>query len=336
MKISTAKEHIKTILRAKLVPMLHSSPAIGKSSVLHQICKEWQLYPIDIRLSQTEPVDLSGYPKVDGNKGTYLPMDMFPVEGDPIPEGYRGWVIILDEINSAPRSTIAAAYKVCLDRMVGMHKLHPNVLIAAAGNLDTDGAIVTPMGTAMQSRLIHLTIEPDITSWADWAERNNIDHRIVSYLRFKPSSLYKFDPNHTDKTYPAPRTWHFLDRILKVSKQSLRDLDELIQGTIGVGCAKDFLAYCEIYQELPTVDEMISNPETVFISDKPNILFAVSGIISEYANEKTISNLMTIAYKLPLEFQMIALKGVMKRNIKMLHHPVVQEWTDRNKDLISE
>lgn len=53
-----APEFVKDVLRAKLVPMLTSSPGMGKSSIAKQIAKEWNLKLIDVRLSQCDPCDL--------------------------------------------------------------------------------------------------------------------------------------------------------------------------------------------------------------------------------------------------------------------------------------
>ena len=75
----------------------------------------------------------------------------------------------------------------------------------AAGNLETDNAIVQPMSTALQSRLAHLELVVDSKEWVNWATSNGIDHRITSYINFKPGNLYTFNPDHTDKTYASPR-----------------------------------------------------------------------------------------------------------------------------------
>ena len=50
--------------------------------------------------------------------------------------------------------------------------------MVAAGNLSTDKAIVNKLSSALQSRLIHLFIEPDIDQWMNWAYKNEIDYRI--------------------------------------------------------------------------------------------------------------------------------------------------------------
>lgn len=56
--IFEVKPHIQQVLQAGLVSFLHGSPGIGKSSLIQDIAKEYNLEVIDLRLSQCEPVDL--------------------------------------------------------------------------------------------------------------------------------------------------------------------------------------------------------------------------------------------------------------------------------------
>jgi len=54
-----AVEHIITIMKAKLVPMISGDPGIGKSAIIMGIAEKFKLYPYDIRLSQCDPTDLN-------------------------------------------------------------------------------------------------------------------------------------------------------------------------------------------------------------------------------------------------------------------------------------
>lgn len=59
VKIQEARSLIELAIRAGLVPMLHGSPAIGKSSIIKAIAKAFRLKLIDLRLSQCDPTDLN-------------------------------------------------------------------------------------------------------------------------------------------------------------------------------------------------------------------------------------------------------------------------------------
>lgn len=327
VKISQAILMITKFIKAKLVPMLVGSPGSGKSQIIHQIAKEYNLKVIDLRLSQCDPTDLCGFPQVNGTKAGYLPMDTFPIEGDPIPKGYSGWLLFLDEFNAASPAVQAAAYKIVLDKMVGNYHLHKNVAIACAGNLETDNAIVNPMSTALQSRLAHLELVVDSKEWVNWATENGIDHRITSYIQFKPGNLYTFSPDHTDKTYASPRTWEFANRVLQVAEIGSPELLPMLAGTISEGVAREFIGFCKIYQDLPSMASIIASPGTIKVPSEPSILYALTGSLSHHADMDNFKDLMLFIERLPIEFQVVCLREALRRNKSLMTHPALQKWT---------
>ena len=334
--LGQAKEHIVTCIKHKLVPMISGSPAIGKSSIVHQIAKEFNLLVIDLRLSQCDPTDLLGFPSLLENMGRYLPMETFPIEGDVIPKGYNGWLLFMDEFNSANKDIQAAAYKIVLDRMVGIHKLHPNVAVVCAGNLETDGAIVEEMSTAMQSRLIHFEVHVDSKEWLDWAASKNIDHRITSYIRFKPGVLYTFSPEHTDKTYASPRTWEFASRYTKGMGQINHTDLPLLAGTISEGVAREFLSFTKVFSSLPSISKIISDPEGIAVPEEPSVLYALTGSIAHHMDLDNAGNLLKYLNRMPIEFQVVTLREAVKRNPSLAScAPVVEWFTSVGQELYS-
>lgn len=332
VKASQASSMIASCIKAKLVPMLVGSPGTGKSSIVHNIAETYGLKVIDLRLSQEDPTSLAGFPTITGGKSDYIPMAHFPIEGDAIPKGYNGWLLFLDEFNSASPAVQAAAYKLVLDRKVGQASLHKNLAIVCAGNLETDSAIVVPMSTALQSRLVHIELASHVNEWLDWAYENGIDHRITSYIKFKPGNLYAFSPDHTDKTFACNRTWEFANRILKVTEDGDSERLPLLAGTISEGIAREFIGFCAIDRDLPKMEKIIANPEIVKVPSEPSILFALTGSISHNANKENIGQLMKYVNRLPKEFQVVTLREVVRRNKPLVAHSAVQEWITESAD----
>lgn len=336
MKITATKASnlVAIALKARLVPILHGSPGIGKSSIAREVAKTFNLKLIDVRLAQCDPTDLLGFPRIEGNKGGYIPMDTFPIEGDPIPSGYAGWLILFDELTSAAPSIQAASYKIILDRMVGNHKLHKNVAMMAAGNLETDGAIVQPMSTALQSRLIHLEVRSDAKEWNDYAYTNGYDHRITSYIEFRPDHLYTFSPDHSDKTYASPRTWEFVNDILKVTSIT-KEVLPLVIGTIGEGVAREFFGFCQIHDKLPKIEQIIQSPNSVPVPTEPSIQFALVGAIAANVTKNNCDSLMDFIKRLPSEFQVVAVRSMIKRKPEIIKAPSFAPWVAKMaKDLL--
>ena len=317
---------IAKYIQAKIVPMLTGSPGMGKSAIVKDIAKTYNLKLIDLRLSQCDPTDLMGLPSIQGQRAGYLPMETFPLEGDPIPEGYSGWLLFLDEFNSASIAVQAAGYKLILDRMVGQKNLHKHVAVVCAGNLETDGAIVNPMSTAMQSRLAHLELVTDVNQWLDWAYENGIHRFITSYIKFKPGNLYAFSPDHTDKTYACSRTWEFANRVLEVTGTDDKDLLPMLAGVLSEGVAREFIGFTKIDKDLPKITQIMESPNSIRVPDEPSVLFALTGSISHHANKDNLAPLITYIKRLPKEFQVVTLRETVRRQKELVGHPAMQEW----------
>jgi len=277
-------------------------------------------------LSQCDPTDLLGFPTIIGKKAGYVPMETFPIEGDAIPDGYAGWMLFLDEFNGATPAVQAAAYKLVLDRMVGVHHLHKNVYIVCAGNLETDNAIVQSLSTALQSRLVHLELKIDHLAWLEWAIANNIDHHITDYVKFKPGVLFTFKADHTDKTYACPRTWEFANRLLNTVGIQDPSILPLLTGTLSEGVAREFIGFTKIYDKLPKISTILATPEIAPIPEEPSWLFALTGSLSHNATKSNLSQLMKYIVRLPVEFQVVTLREVVRRNKELLGHAAILGW----------
>jgi len=345
VKLPDAREMIEQCLKAKLVPYLEGSPGCGKSAVVHQIAKAYNLKLIDERLADCDPTDLKGYPDIDSvrKKAGYVPMDTYPTEGDPLPTETRydgdgkpythkfaGWLLFFDELPLAPESVLKACYKILLDHKVGQFKLHPNVAKVAAGNLVSDNAMVEELTTAIQSRLIHMEMLVDVKAWLEWAREEGIDHRITSYINWKPDLLFKFNPDHDDKTFACPRTWEFASHLIK-PKAMLEPLDKiLLSGTVSEGVAREFYGYCQVADRLPSIEQICKSPATVPVPDEPSISWMLTGALGHHANGKNIDPIMQYVERIPREFQIIAMREIIKRTPKLLQSTSVDRWVALN------
>lgn len=332
MNLEQAKEFCMDVFYAKRVPGLLSSPGLGKSDLARQIAQEQNLKFIDIRLSQMDPADLNGFPwtNEDKTRATYIPMDLFPLEGDPIPEGYKGWLVLMDELPSSPPSVLAASYKVLLDKMVGNKKLHKRAIVMTAGNLATDKALVNDIGTALQSRVIWGHIKPDLKTWDKWAVKNDIDHRVRSYLHFQPDSLHKFNPDHQEDTFPCPRTWEFTSDVIKPYDKLKHNKLPLLAGCIGEGEARQFFAFTQI--RVPTIQQIMSNPMNIAISNEPGTQYALAGLVGHHLNKTSAKQLMPFISRLTIDFQVLCLRAAIARDRTVKNADTVKSWIAVNAE----
>lgn len=318
----TAAKLITEIVEVGLVPHLVSSPGMGKSSIVGNIANDFNLHLIDHRMSTSEPTDTSGIPKLYDTHAEFVPFrDIFPTDDSPIPKGKDGFCLFLDEFMSMKREMQAGSYKLILDRMVGQRHLHPNTAIITASNHMSDRAIVNPMSTAMQSRLIHLEMVISFEEWLeDVAIKHNYDSRIVAFLSQYPSKLMDFDPAHTEKTFSTPRTWQFLNQLIQ-GKDVTEDRAPMYAGTITSGVAAEFIQFCKIYDKKITVDRICKDPLTAPLPDSPSLSWATITHMLELATAKNFTELATYADRFTADFRILFYRSVRIRLPELFNHP---------------
>lgn len=307
---------------ANVVPMVRSSPGVGKSSIMASVADELRLKMIDHRLSTSAREDMSGLPRFTENRAKFVPFeDLFPLEDDPIPKGHEGWMLFLDEINSAPKEMQAPAYKLILDRMVGQHKLHPNLVISAAGNLDTDRAITNPFSTALKSRVVHLELEVCFEEWLyDVALKQGYDNRIIAFLNQYPSLLMDFNPSSQEHTFCCPRTWEFVNRLVK-NREELEPITTLLAGTITSGVAVNFVQFAAIWRSLITVEQILNDPYTCPIPHDNSLKWATISHMMEKTTADNFDKLAAYADRFSLDFRVLFYRAVLVRAPKLRQHP---------------
>jgi hypothetical protein len=346
---------IERAMKKRIVPILKGSPGIGKSDIMRKIAAAHNLKLVDIRLAQVDPVELNGFPNftVDG-KATYAPMDIFPTAGQALPlkpehadmqeaydsilqvgseEGikefqkeycYSGWLLFFDEITSANRQVQAAAYKIILDHLVGQFDLHPKALCVAAGNLSSDKAVVNQMSTALQSRMLHLTLGVDKDEWVQWALRSKIDARVIAFIEFRKDLLHNFNPNHQDETFPCPRTWEFVARYIEDDEKIGVNLMPALAGMVSAGAASEFFTFCEIWQDLPSLEDIARDPNGTAVSGDSATRYATVGMLASNVDLQTIEPIVKYTKRMSHEFQLVFVRMAFKFNRSLIQNATFQ------------
>lgn len=315
-------EYVEDCIYAGLVPFVQSSPGIGKSSIIRQVCNKLGLDMIDHRASTSDPTDYTGLPSIKDDFASFKPFeDIFPLEHRQIPKGKQGWGIFLDEFNSAPRSVQAAAYKLVLDRKVGQHSLHPNCALMMAGNLATDKAITVDLSTAMQSRVIHILMRFDFTQfYEDVMLAQGWDSRIMAYLNWKNENANNFRPDHTDKTFACPRTWEFMNRMIQDNE--IKDSKiPLYVGTLGAGVALDFVQFTQVFSKIPDLNLIRSDPESAPMPGDNATRWAIVSKLMDTADASNVGVYSRYIKRFSFDMRMLFGRGAINNKPQLRSHP---------------
>ena len=290
--------------------MLWGPPGVGKSQGVRQIARKIEettgkkVIVTDVRLLLFNPVDLRGIPTANAEKtlAVWLRPKIFDMDASEETVN----ILFLDEITAAPQSVQAAAYQITLDRTVGEHKLPDNCIVVAAGNRVTDRSVAFNMPKALANRLCHIELKGDAGSWHDWALDACVHPFVTGYLDYNSSSLTNFDPAGDELAFPTPRSWEMVSNILNSVSDDITRVYPLIAGCIGVNTAGAFRAWCEIFQNIPPMEEIFGG-RCDAVPDRPELLYATAAAMADYArkgvSEKALANSVEYACKLPIEFR---------------------------------
>lgn len=321
-----AVEMISECLQAGLVPFLQGSPGIGKSAIGNGLTKSFNLAMVDHRLSTSPPEDMSGLPYFEerpyGRVANFAPFaDLFPIEGMPLPEGKDGWLVFLDEYNSAKKDTQAASYKLLLDRMTGQKKLHERVAIVLAGNLSTDRAIVNNLSTAAQSRLVHLEMQVSYHDWLrDVAIPQDYDPRIIGYVSQYEEDLMNFSPTHSDKTFACPRTWEFMNRLI-TGREVSEGKAALYAGTIGEDIATKFVQFTKIWNDVIRIEEILKDPLNCRLPVTLDLQWATVSTMNSKLTVKNFAGMAAYAARLGLDMKILFFRFALAKFPELRREP---------------
>ena len=230
-------------LKANLIPALWGHPGIGKSALGRLLANKFDLEFIDLRLGTIEPVDLNGFIHKDVEAGNfdYLPWAKFPLEGAALPPGKKGWLIMLDEVNTAPRQHLAAAYKFLHDRMIGQYRLHPKVRIMLGGNLVGEG-LAGALPSPLVSRVVHIVMNAELTP----SVCKILGPSISAFLTNHPKFIYQ-ETTEPNTPFPTFRTWEMVEKY-RIANGSVPL--EALSCIVGTSAAVSYVSYAQQEEQL--------------------------------------------------------------------------------------
>jgi len=324
LKPSQISEALAALVKMQQPVMLHSSPGMGKSQIVHQTADSLGMALTDVRAVLLDPVDLRGLPTVNGDgRAHWATPDFLPTEG--------AGILFLDEINAAPLAVQAACYQLILDRKLGEYVLPAGWAIVAAGNLQTDRAVVNRMSTALASRFTHIEMICDLDDWCRWALAAGIKTEVIAFLRFRPELLHNFDKD--GRTFPCPRTWEFASKIIGGGLTNGIEFG-LLAGTVGEGAAAELAGFLKIYRQLPSPDAVLMSPDTADMPDDPATLYALAGALARKASPDNFDRVIAYVGRMPAEFSVLTVRDAITRDAALQSTRPFIEWAAANSDVL--
>ena len=209
-----------------------------------------------------------------------------------------------------------------MDRRLGDYVLPPKWRIVAAGNPGSDRLI-----DALNNRFLHLHIKPTIQDWILWANVNNIEPEIISFLMAKPNLLLTMPAGDliNDEAYPTPRQWEYASRI-HTTHQDSPVYRKVLGGTVGEAAILEFMGHVNMIKRLPTIAELIANPTSYNFNNSPSKVAALCLMVVHYADNTNINPIMDYVSTVPPEFQVLFVTMINDSKNKLMGTSIMTKW----------
>jgi len=322
MQLSVAKNIIEKSIHSQIdlakgcdssrvIPYLVSEPGLGKTSIVKTVARENNMSCRVLTLAQYDAGEIAGWLIVDGKK-------MNRAIPDWMPQGNTG-ILFLDELPQAPVSNMNISAQIINERRVGRHRLPEKWAVVCAGNKLSNRAGTNAMPTHVRDRLMFLNIEADLEEFIEYGIGKDFKPLVLSFLRFRPVHLQKFDRNAD--ACPSPRSWERVNTLLRLALDPI-EMQESISGTVGKEACADLYGYMDIFDSCPDIRELIKNPQTADIPDDPAVSYAICANLSYSMNNSNGKNIITYLNRLPnKEYVAFVIKDAITREPKLKSAP---------------
>lgn len=294
MKPSELKTMLAKTIAARLPILITGAPGIGKSDIVTAAAINAGADLILSHPAVADPTDVKGLPWIVDGAATFLPFgELSRAIAADVPT-----VWFLDDLGQASPAVQASYMQLLLARRVNGHVLPDSVTFIAATNRRTDRAGVSGILEPVKSRFAAIVeLTPDLDEWCQWAIGAELPPELIAFLRFQPDLLCKFTASADLTNSPVPRTWHHVAKLLSCDlPSSVRNA--AIAGAVGEGAAVEFLAFLRLYEELPSVDAILIDPDSVAVPDRPATLYALSGALAHRATKQNFGRVARFAERM--------------------------------------
>jgi len=342
MNIDGALKGIKMSYKIQRPILMLSSPGVGKSSSVYQAASQLSgeygetFSVIEVRASTSNPGELGDIKFVvdgevkDAAQG-WIPTDEKVANGECSARG----IIFLDEISDGTLSVQSALQQLLLDRRLGSARLAKGWGTVAASNRGSDKAAAGRLSTALANRCIVVTVEPDTDCFVKWGFEYDIHIDVIAFCRWKRSP-WQFDPSSksANPAFCSPRSMHILSDILK--SDPAPDF-EFITGTIGDGVGAEFSGFLRLKAELPNLDQIIKDPDSVSVPRSMDVAIATIYALMGRITDKSLVNIVRYFGKNVTELATMAFKDLCITHPEVISSQDLQEWMSRpeNYNLLS-
>jgi hypothetical protein len=312
-----------------VVPFILGAPGGGKSACAREVISELGIESdkiVEFTASLRDPVDVLGVPDTQGEYTRWVP----PQEFYQLRKGVGRAALILEELSDAPVPMQNALCGVIYDRRAGNLMLSDELFIIATGNRTEDKSGANRITSKLANRTRRFDFQETIEDWTAWALDKGIDPVLIQFLRFRPGLLSDFDANRFAN--PTPRSWERVNLIPDSLDKGL--FFDNCAGEVGEGAAAEYTGFKRIYESLPSMEEILLDPNKAEVPQDPATLYATMGALARKTTKDNADRAFAYLERVSPEFRVMCVKDVIKLEPTVKHSRAFVNWASKNAEVL--
>lgn len=295
----------------------------GKTSLLKMIAEMTKMRPVYFDCTTKDPGDVFLPRFKDFNDGAdavaWVPNEEFGIHhGDDV-------VLMFDEIGKN-RALVNPLLRVLQERCVGNRPLTQRSIVFATTNLGAEGIGDLLPPHARNRVCVVRMLKPGVDEWVTWGLDNGINPMVLAFAKSTPqmfesftdiedpkSNEYIYDPRAPHRTaFVTNRSLHKASSIMD-ARPALGDeiVTEALKGTIGAKAAIELMTYTKIGDQLPTFDEIVTDPKKARLGDGAIAPILTALMLVGRVQPDTFNAVFTYVERMPMEHQMLFAKQML-------------------------
>lgn len=320
MRASLLTPTLASLIKLGRTVCIESSPGTGKTSIVRQVASDLGYQYIEHHLP-TMLVEDFGIPMINSTTLRYLLPDWYPAKGSRWDNGVGG-VLCFDDRNQAGTDLQKVLANISQARTLHGVDMAPGWTVVSTGNRMADRAGANRVLSHLRNRETVLEMTVDVDDWCLWAQRAGIPDVVIGFIRFRTNLLNAFDPQQD--LNPTPRSW--AEGVAPVIGNVPTDAEyDVVKGAVGEGAAVEFMAYCKVYRQLPSIDNCLINPDTAPLPTELSARYAVAVGIATRVTDRNVQNAVRYLRRMPQDFMVMAVKQFLRSDAVLASTPAVTQ-----------
>jgi dynein-related subfamily AAA family protein len=336
---------VPVFYNAKHTPLFVGRPGIAKTAMIregarllgNQIGEE--VFVRELHLASMSEVDVRGYLVPDGQNAVFTKPEYW---GEVL--AHKRGILFLDEFVQATHEVQKAVAPLILERRIGEFYLPEGWTVMCAGNGLEDGAGANSLLSHVLNRLTYINVTaPDVDNWVGWAVSEGLPPELIAFAKLRPNIVFECEiPSAPDTPYCTPRS---LDKLGKLAHQYPGGIRRMVEekvgmaimcGQIGDGPTSELSALVRTTINLPTYEEVVSNPDGTRLPTEASESYAMVMLCAVRAKTEHREQVATYLCRFQPNIALTGIVAMVRRDKSMMQSARMLQWVRDNKELLGK